>query len=161
MSSIKWNTLLTIRDWAAALEKLLEQAREAVTGNNAEARQAVQQQLIEYTKNSPAMCNALDDIASQASTDLFVAQVDACLVAIGARNAELKKAIALIEGATDHALKDARTIQLGNLVESLRKTRGALAAFKTLERKLAAPDQNLLAKVKAVEEAIAELMRLT
>jgi hypothetical protein len=160
VKTIDWGGLVTLRDWADALDFLLASARDAATKQETPARLAAQAALLEFAKRSPAMCNALDDIATAATHDLYEAQADACLRAITKRQNDLAKAVALIDAATDHAQKDVRDIQLANVVDLLDKTSAALGTLKRLEKAFDTPDENMLRKIAALEQAIAELRKL-
>jgi hypothetical protein len=98
MEDIRWDELVSIKDWAAALKKILDEARAAIEQNDSDKRLALQALLVEYVKKSPAKCEELDNIANQAARDLFLSQIEASLQAIAARNAELQKVTDMIGG---------------------------------------------------------------
>lgn len=157
MAAVKWDELLTIQDWSTALGTILDEARVAIEQNNSNKRLELQDLLVEYVKKSPVKCNALDDIASKAVHDLFLSQIEASLQAIASRNAELKKATDLIVGVTEQVKKDRKAIMFENTLESLNKVSSSINTIKALEKQLENPDQNLLNKIIAVDDAIKEL----
>jgi hypothetical protein len=79
MEDIRWDELISIKDWSAALKKILDEARTAVEQNDSDKRLALQALLVEYVKKSPAKCEELDTIANQAARDLFLSQIEASL----------------------------------------------------------------------------------
>jgi hypothetical protein len=156
LPTIKFDELITIDDWSAALEKILDAAVTATAARNAEGRQALMDLLLTFIKRSPAKVEVLDVIAREAIEDLSLAEISASLERISARNAELARATGLIDAVTAEAKKDARTLQLESTVDALRKAKAAIDALNKIEETVANPDEKLLGKLKVSAVAIGE-----
>lgn len=161
MPNINWDELRFIKDWSAALTQILAEAKTAREANDSEARQELQDLLLQFVKNSPPNCEALDKIARRAAEDLFIEQTSAAVAAISARMNELKSATGLIEGVTSENKETARSLQLKNVTSAIDKARNAVQALKTIERALANPDNDLLTKIEALLRAVDELQVIT
>ncbi len=160
MAQVNFNTLVTIDDWAGALQQLLNDASAAISTNNQQAKLAAQDALRTFSKLSPVQCEFLDNIAHKAVNDLFNSVADAALQSIASRNAELQQATKLIKDVATEAQKDAKSIQFEKVISALDKAKSAAETLKTLETSLAQPDQNLLAKIRALSDAIDALSQL-
>lgn len=154
LPKIKFDQLITIDDWAAALQKLLDAAAEATENEASDDRLKLQSLLLTYIKKSPPSVESLDAIARQANDDLGVAEISASLNRIKARSADLQKVTGMISAVAAEAKKDARALRLEGTFDALSKAKAAVDALNKLEKSLASPDQTLLAKLKAVGEAI-------
>lgn len=152
---IKFNELVGIDEWAAALRKILDAAVAATADKDAEDRQALMDLLLTFIKSSPAKVEVLDVIAREAIEDLSLAEISASLERISSRNAELVRAVGLIDAVTAEAKKDARTLQLETTLDALAKAKAAIDALTKIEKALSDPDNDLLAKLKGSGEAIA------
>jgi hypothetical protein len=160
MTEINWDVLVTIKDWAAALQRILDDAKAAVTANDQGAKLDAQDLLRTFTKRSPVECEFLDNIALKAINDLFISVSGSALEAISSRNAELQQATKLIKDVGTQAQKDAKAIQFEKVISALDKAKSAAEALKNLETSLAQPDQNLLGKIKALSGAIEDIVKL-
>lgn len=160
MATINWDTLVTINDWARALQQLLADARAAISADDQDAKLDAQDALRTYTKRSPVECEFLDNIALRAINDLFDSVAESALNKIAARNAELQQATKLIKVVSTQAQKDAKAIQFEKVISALDKAKSAAETLKSLETSLSQPDQNLLSKIKAVTDAIDALGQL-
>ena len=157
MTSIPWHTLRSLQDWTDVLERLLTAAEEAVLSDDAVARIHLQEQLLEFVKQSPATCRGLDDIATQASSDLFRAQLDSALRSLAERRQELAAARRLIDAAAEEARQDARSLQFRVVIDLLDRAADSLHALKRLESAINTPDRDLLDRVASVLDAIEAL----
>ena len=160
MANIKFDQLFTLEDWAGALQELLNDAQAAITANNQAQKISAQDALRTFMKQSPVQAEFLDNIALKAINDLFISVADTALAAIGARNAELQQATKLMKDVSAQAKKDAKKIQFESVVSVLDKAKAAAETLKELENSLAQPDQNLLARIRALMEAIDGLRQL-
>ena len=154
MAKINFDLLITIADWAGALQQLLDDARAAIQASNQQAKLDAQTALRTFIKQSPVEAEFLDNIALQAINDLFIAVASAALAAIAARNADLQKATKSLQDVTSKAEKDVKSIQFEKVISAMDKAKSAAEALKALENSLAQPDQNLLNKIKSVLDAI-------
>ena len=160
MANINFDLLVTLEDWAGALQELLNDARAAIAANNQAQKISAQDALRTFTKRSPVEAEFLDNIALKAINDLFISVVDTALAAIGARNAELQQATKLMKDVSAQAKKDAKKIQFENVISVLDKAKAAAETLKQLENSLTQPDQNLLTRIRALVEAIDDLRQL-
>lgn len=160
MAKINFDDLVTIADWADALQLLMNDAKAALTANDQDAKIKTQDMLRTFIKRSPVETEFLDDIAFKAINDLFISVAGTALNAISARNAELQQATKLIKNVSSQAQKDAKAIKFTAVISALDKAKSAAEALKSLETSLTAPDQNLLAKIKALTDAIDALKKL-
>lgn len=151
MTTIDWEQLNSIQEWADALKALLADAKNTIADNDQGAKLDTQQQLFEFIKASPQRCNFLDDIANKAAHDLFLDTVTACLQGIASRNAELQQATKIISGVTNEANSDAKTLLLTDVKSSLDKITAGLTKLQTA----AAGDKYLLDRIKGFQDAIA------
>ena len=158
METPRWERLSTIQDWARQLEALLLAAESAVREGTSADRLAVQRLLTEFVKASPARCAFLDRIASAASHDVLLHEVQAALKGIEARNAELRRAASLIEDVTREARSDARAIGFLNAIEVLDRAKLAMDALEAAEKALNAPDGKVLEGITALKAALAPLV---
>lgn len=161
MPNIVWEDLRFIKDWSAALNQILAEAKTAREANDFDARQELHELLLQFIKNSPPNCEALDKIARRASADIFEEQTGAAVAAITARMNELKAATGLIEGVTAENKENTKSLQLKNVVSAIDKAKNAVESLKTIERALTNPDNNLLGKIEALLRAVDELRPLT
>src|SRR6185503_10909888 len=111
MANINFDLLVTIADWAGALQQLLDDAKAAIQGNDQQAKLDAQTALRSFIKQSPVEAEFLDDIALRAINDLFLSVASAALAAIASRNAELQQATKSINAVTSKAEKDVKSIQ--------------------------------------------------
>jgi hypothetical protein len=160
MATINFDLLVTIDDWAGALQQLVNDAKTAISANDQSQKLNAQDALRTFTKRSPVECEFLDNIALRTINDLFISVTDQALAAIAARNAELQQATKSIKDVSAQAKKDAKKIQFENVISVLDRAKAAADTLKTLEASLAQPDQNLLAKIKALTDAINDLRQL-
>ena len=160
MANINFDLLITIQDWAGALQQLLDDAKAAIQGNDQQARLNAQTALRTFTKLSPVEAEFLDNIALEAINDLFNSVASQALAAIASRNAELEDATKLIKNVSSQAQKDAKSIQFEKVISAMDKAKSAAEALKTLENSLVQPDQNLLGRITAVTNAIDALTQL-
>lgn len=160
MSPGDWEGLVTLEAWASALDSLLDRARDAIDSGRSTRRLRVREELLEFIKRSPAKADALDDVALRASHDLFQESVESAVAAIAARNGELARARALIEGVTEEAGRDARAIQFERAVELADRLEVAVRTLVALEEALAEPDADVLDELTAVLEALERLRKL-
>lgn len=158
---IKFDMLITIDEWAGALDEILAAAKGAIASNSAVDRIELQSLLLTYIKKSPPKVESLDEIARNAIEDLGLSEIQASLDRIAARSAELERVSGLIGAVTAEAKKDARTLQLEGVVDALTKAKAAVDAFQKLERSLTNPDEKLLARLKAAADAIGAAAKLT
>lgn len=159
---IKFNELITIDDWSAALQRVLDAATEATRDEDAEGRQALMDLLLTFIKRSPAKVEVLDVIAREAIEDLSLAEISVSLERLASRSAELTRAAGLIDAVAAEARKDARTLQLESTLDALKKAKLAVDALRKVEKALDEPDAGLLEALKASSDAIgvaAEAMR--
>lgn len=157
---MNWDELITIKDWANALDDLLAQAKKAVQDDNDAKKSELQDILLEYISESPPTANPLDQVAHQAIDDLNRSQKNAILKAINDRNAQLKQLRQLIETASAQAMSTARDIQLKSVQELLGKVKTSVEVLKTLETALDQPDLTLVQKIKDTVKAVEELSDL-
>lgn len=160
MSPGDWEGLVTLEAWAGALDSLLDRARDAIDSGRSTRRLRVREELLEFIKRSPAKADALDEVALRASRDLFLEGVESAVAAIAARDGELARARALIEGVTEEAGRDARSIQLERAVELADRLEAAVRTLVALEETLAEPDADVLDELAAVLEALERLRKL-
>jgi predicted nucleic acid-binding Zn-ribbon protein len=160
MKPIAWSTLVTLNDWTDALERLLTAAESARATNNARAVREVQTALVTFTKQSPAMANALDDIAHEAARDLYLARLDQALRQLAARKKALADARQLIEEATAQARRDTADIRLENVRLLVEKTMAALKAYERIRRNLESADDDVLRSVRAALNALADFAHI-
>ena len=160
MANINFDLLVTIEDWAGALQQLLDDAKAAIQANDQQAKLDAQTALRTFTKLSPVEAEFLDNIALKAINDLFIAVASAALDAIAARNAELQQATKLIKDVTSQAEKNTKSIQFEKVISAMDKAKSAAEALKALENSMVQPDQNLLGRIKAVTDAIDGLAAL-
>lgn len=160
MSPGDWEGLVTLEAWAGALDSLLDRARDAIDSGRSTRRLRVREELLEFIKRSPAKADALDEVALRASRDLFLEGVESAVAAIAARDGELARARALIEGVTEEAGRDARAIQLERAVELADRLEAAVRTLVGLEEALAEPDADVLDELAAVLEALERLRKL-
>ena len=152
---IKFDDLMSIDDWSAALRKILDAAVAATRDQNSTERLDLQDLLLRFVKASPAKVELLDAIARGAIEDLALAEISASLERISSRSAELNRAVGLVESVTVEAKKDDRELRLESTLDALGKAKAAIDAFKKLETTVANPDRNLLQKLAASADAIA------
>lgn len=160
MANINFDLLVTLEDWAGALQQLLDDAKAAIQANDQQARLDAQGALQNFTEMSPVEAEFLDNIATRAINDLFEAVAATALANIAARNAELQEATKSIKDATSHADKSTKSIQFEKVISAMDKAKSAAEALKALETALAQPDQTLLRRIKDVTDAIDALTRL-
>jgi hypothetical protein len=154
---IRFDDLITIDEWAGALQQILTAATAATRSNNSSDRLDLQGLLLTYIKKSPPKVELLDVIARETIDDLALAEISLSLDRIASRNAELHRAASLIGAVASEAKKDARALQLESVFDALTKAQAAVDALKALESSLSDPDQKLLAKLRSVGQTIAEL----
>lgn len=160
MANINFDLLVTLEDWAGALQQLLDDAKAAIQANDQQARLDAQGALQNFTEMSPVEAEFLDNIATRAINDLFEAVAATALANIAARNAELQEATKSIKDATSQADKSTKSIQFEKVISAMDKAKSAAEALKALETALAQPDQTLLRRIKDVTDAIDALTRL-
>ena len=160
MATINWDALATLDDWAGALKSLIADAKDAVRGGDQNKKIDVQSQLADFVERAPAFCAPLVPVARATGRDLFGAVVATALAALASRDADLQKAVEGIQGATAKADKSAQSIQFTQVIDVLDRSKAALNELKELQEQLAAPDQDLLAKIKAVTAAIDNLQTI-
>ena len=160
MTQVNFPRLVTIEDWAEALSHILEDAAAAVAATDAAGRLEAQRLLLDFIKQSPSKCDALDDIASKASQDLYAATVEQAVQAIAARNAELARAVALIQGVTVEAGKDAAEIQFERVMDLGERLTAAAKALKVVSSN-AAKKQELGRRIEDVLNAVEALNKLS
>lgn len=160
MAKINFDLLVTLPDWAGALQKLLDDAKAAIQANDQQAKLDAQTALQAFADRSPVEAEFLDNIALKAIEDLFLSVASAALAAIAARNADLQKATKTLQGVTSQAEKEAKSIQFEKVISAMDKAKSAAEALKALENSLAQPDQNLLARIKSVLDAIDAFQQL-
>ena len=160
MANINFDLLVTIEDWAGALQQLLDDAKAAIQANDQQAKLNAQGALRTFTTRSPVEAEFLDNIALRAINDLFLSVASAALAAIAARNAELQEATQSITDVTFKAEKSAKSIQFQKVISAMDKAKSAALALKALENSMTQPDQNLLGRIRAVTDAIDALVRL-
>ena len=160
MANINFDTLVLKSDWAAALQSILDDAKDAIQQSDDDKKIELQGLLKTFIKRSPTMVDNLDDIALRAIDDLTLSVVDDAVKAIEKRNEELNAATSAIEATTSQAEKDAKAIQLKNVIDALNRAKSAVETLKSLEKNLAAPDQTLLGKISTVSSAIEDLINL-
>src|SRR6185369_15800461 len=98
MAKINFDLLVTLPDWAGALQKLLDDAKAAIQANDQQAKLDAQTALQAFADRSPVEAEFLDNIALKAIEDLFLSVASAALAAIAARNADLQKATKTLQG---------------------------------------------------------------
>jgi hypothetical protein len=157
MAKIDWDGLKTLDDWSGALQTLIAGGKAAVQGGSQDEKIAVQSQLADFIERAPAFCAPLVPVARDAGRALFEAVVSKALADLAARDADLRSAVAAIRGGTEKADKSARSIQFKQAIDVLDRSKAALDELKKLQEQLAAPDQNVLAKIRAVNAAIDDL----
>ena len=160
MANINFDLLVTLEDWAGALQQLLDDAKAAIQANDQQARLDAQRALQRFTEMSPVEAEFLDNIATRAINDLFEAVAATALANIAARNAELQEATKSIKDVTAQAEKSTKSIQFEKVISAMDKAKSAAEALKALETALAQPDQTLLRRIKDVTDAIDALTRL-
>ncbi len=160
MANINFDLLVTIEDWAGALQQLLDDAKAAIQANDQQARLNAQVALRNFTKLSPVEAEFLDNIAVKAVNDLFISVAETALANIASRNTELQEATKLIKNVTSQAEKSTKSIQFEKVISAMDKAKSAAEALKALETALAQPDQNLLRRIRDVTDAIDALTRL-
>jgi hypothetical protein len=109
---IRFDDLITIDEWAGALQQILTAATAATRSNNSSDRLDLQGLLLTYIKKSPPKVELLDVIARETIDDLALAEISLSLDRIASRNAELHRAASLIGAVASEAKKDARALQL-------------------------------------------------
>lgn len=160
MANINFDTLVLRKDWAGALQSIIDEAADAIAQNDDDKKIALQALLKTFIKRSPTMVDDLDDIALKSIDDLTNSVIADAITGIKKRNDDLKAATKKIEDAADEAQKDAKTIQLKTVIDVLDRSKAAVETLKNLEKRLASPDQDLLAKIAATTAAIEELLKL-
>ena len=155
LPEIKFDELITIDEWSDALRKILAAAVAATRNKDAVGRQALMDLLLTFIKRSPAKVEVLDVIAREAIEDLALAEISASLERISSRNAELNRAVGLIDAVTVEAKKDARKLQLEATLDALAKAKIAIDALTRIENTLTNPNKGLLDKLKGSGEAVA------
>src|SRR5919205_4123997 len=123
MANINFDDLVTISDWAGALQQLLNDAKAAISANDQQAKLNAQDALVTFSKLSPPNVEFLDSIAHRAVNDLFISVTDSALAAIASRNTELQQATKLIKNVSEQAQKDAKSIQFENVISALDKAK--------------------------------------
>ena len=115
-----FDALNTFDDWAAALGQLLDAATASVRSGDIASRIDAQQQLNEFTLESPnAIAAELDDIARKAVDAIFSATAEEALKSIASRSAELTRHVKVIGGITEQAQKSAKSIRLENATKAI------------------------------------------
>jgi hypothetical protein len=160
MKPTAWATLVTLTDWTDALERLLAAAESARAKKDMRAVRAAQAELIAFTKQSPAMANALDDIASEAARDLYLASLEHSLLQLAARKKALADARRLIVEATEQARRNTADIQLTKVHALVLETAAALRAYEQLQRDLDDADDDVLASIGAALAALKDFARI-
>jgi len=159
MAKINFDALKTVDDWSGALDTLIAEGKAATRDNDSDKRLDVQAQLTDFITRSPSFAAPLDEVARAAARDLFIEQVDASLAALALRDADLKKATELLKGVAAKADADAKSIQFKKVIDILDRSKAALDELKKLEETLAAPNLDLLRKIKAANASIEEVMK--
>lgn len=149
--------LVKINEWAVMLDEILAEAMEAVGNQDLGAKIEAQDNFRHFIKASPSKCRSLDHIAGRAATDVFKSVVDQALAELSDRNDELRLITNTISGVAKEANKDARNIMFEDTIEALNRIKTVLESLRTLEEKLGSADPNLLGKITAVGETIADL----
>ena len=160
MPPSRWSALLFFADWARELGVILADAEDVIREGDFEAKLKLHDLLTEYIKESPTATEPLDEIARRTSLDLFEAQVAQAAARIAARNAELRQATRLIEEATAQGERSERDLQFEKVVDVLEKAKAGLEVLKELEDAATQPDRELVDRVTAVAEAIADFEKL-
>jgi len=160
MPEINFDALVLKSDWAAALKSILDEAEVAIQGNDGAKKLALQAQLKTFIKRSPSKVDSLDDIALGAIDDLTLSMLSSAIASIQKRNQDLKAATAAIEAATTTAEKDAKALQLKNVIDALDRAKSAVETLKNLAQNLAQPDQDLTDRVTKISTAIEDLIAL-
>lgn len=160
MKPIAWSSLVTLKDWADALGRLLAAAEEARARKNAHAIRTAQAELVAFTKHSPAMANALDAIASDAARDLYLGQLDQALRQLAAHKKALADAQRLIEEATDQARREMADIQFDKVRSMVNDTAAALKAYERLRRDLGDAEDDVLKSISVALGALRDFARI-
>lgn len=151
---IRFDELITIDDWAAALREILDAAVQATRDKKAQTRIDLQDLLLTFIKRSPSKVELLDVIARGAIEDLALAEIAVSLERIASRSAELDRATGLVAAVTAETQKDARALHLESTFEALTKAKAALDAFTKVEKAATDPDLKLLDKLRTSGTAI-------
>jgi len=122
--SPKWYKYKTYESWAALLQELLQQAQQAVAGENADAKSDAMKVLEEYIDNSPLaipQTKELDDIAEAAMTKIWESTADQTL-------ALLRKDLSKIQRIIRLAKQDAEKGDLSRKYELMADVVNATSA---------------------------------
>ncbi len=160
MPPSRWSALITFAHWARELGVILAGAEDVIREGDFEAKLALHDLLTEYIKESPTAAEPLDAIARRTSRDILEAQVAEAAARIAARNAELRQATRLIEEATAQGKRSDRDLQFESVVNALEKAKAGLEVLKKLEDAATEPDRELVDRLTAVANAIAEFEKL-
>jgi len=149
-----------MKEWAQALEKLLQRAAAAKQADDVAQITAVQRALRKFKEDSPDFADALDTQATLAIFDLDLASTEDAVASIKSRAVELDRLTKLINGVSEEANRkaavlngtfaiqamDAATAAIG----SFRKLKGELSADQPDEKKIAAEIDKTIAAVQAL-----------
>lgn len=157
MATFEWNQLETFEEWANALRNILDAAEVVIEGDDSNKKNKkleLQKLLFEFVKRSPSRCADLDDIARKAADDIFRGIVSESIKAIADRSIELKEVTDLVKSVTEDAKKDQKAILFENVIEGIDRITGTAKRLKSLKGSLSASENDLLAKIEDVTEAV-------
>lgn len=154
MKSIKWHELITEEEWGSVLGEILDEAKAALLENDSDKLLDIQDTLDKFVKKSPIYCGVLDDIATRATGNIFIANTTEALKRITERNAELKKALELIKGTTDRIKKSRKAILFEGLIEILNKAEIAIDELKNIGETFDDNEKSLLDKIVDIGKSI-------
>jgi hypothetical protein len=161
--SIDWDSLNTFTDWSKTLHELLSQASQAIQSRDIDRKVGVQKELNQFIVHSPNdIARQLDDIASNAVTDIFNATFEDALSSIASRTSELTIHTKTVLAATKEAEKAAKSIRLETATKVIHSATEAVRDLASLRTAVSgtANEQALSTKIDRAVKSINDLVPL-
>jgi hypothetical protein len=149
-----------IRQWADALDRLLQDAASARQSGNIARIVEVQKALRKFKEDSPDYADALDRQASLAIFDLDLVETEDAVKSIRERSAEVDRLTKLIAGIGEEAQARASVLNGTLAVQAITAASSAITSFKQLRAGLSAATPDEAAIAAQIDKALGAIQSL-
>lgn len=150
---INFDKVNTDQEWVDALVSIFNAAPSA----NLQERSKLIILITTFVQRSPSRVSTLDDIALGLQSDLGIADINARIAAIKARNTVLKQHVEDLGLEVKTAKRDAGS--LTRIKAEIDKAAETINAMKTIAAQFETPNISVNAKIQAVVTALESLSR--
>ncbi|MES2715130.1 MAG: hypothetical protein V4795_05165 [Pseudomonadota bacterium] len=149
-----------VKQWADALDRLLQQAVAARQAGDLGRIADLQRQLRQFRLDSPDFADALDRQASLAIFDLDLSQTEEAVANIKARADEVQALTKLILGVAASAQADADVLGGKFAVQAIEAATAAIGSFKQLRAQLDTSQGDAAAIGALIDKTLASVQTL-